>query len=693
MRTLITVTFIFTSICLFVLIGFTIRLDKNQGDLNSHSNIRYESYRTANELRKSSEDLTKLARTYISNGDSKYEDAYWEVLDIRNGKKARTDGRKISLKAIMDSLHFTEVEFALLAEAENNSNDLVMTETIAMNAVKGLFDDGNGNFTVQGEPDFELARRIMFDEKYHSDKSIIMKPIDDFFKELDRRTLETVNAFKSKSDSILTIILILAVFIWIVFTSLFLLLLRTIKRSALARKENEELRLKSESERITEMTYFIDHISKGNLEVDFSLKNEDDLLGKSLLKMRDNLKAIVAETNQVAMLAGRKGRLTERLDQEGKEGLWKDLSNSINNLLESVYTPIISIGKTINSLAEGDLTKRCEVESEGEISILANNLNIALQNLQELLSNISQNAGMLDNTALDFLDSSSSMNVSVQEVAATITQINSGTQSQAASIDESSVFFSKMQNSSKGIGLHAQKIHNVAKQGAQISSNGREMATNVMNTMSDISQLSEKTNQSMRVLTERSNQINHTLGVITEIASQTNLLALNAAIEASSAGDSGRGFSVIAEEIRKLAEDSKKSALDIENLIKEVQSDTKNASQVIADMNERVKVGQESSNTATEVFKEVATFSNETLAFSEDILGAIRIQEEDLNKVVGITESIVIVSEETAAGTEELTSSISELSQGMHNYNAKSERLTQMAKDLKSEVAKFKLYS
>ncbi|MFK7952202.1 MAG: methyl-accepting chemotaxis protein [Ekhidna sp.] len=691
MKKLLPIVFVFTSICLIVLIGFIVKLVENQKNLNKHSGIRYESYQAANELRQSSEDLTKLARTYISTGDSKYEDEYWEVLDIRNGTKEREDGRKISLKAMMKSLDFTDGEFGLLAQAEANSNDLVMTETIAMNAVKGLFDDGNGNFTVEKDPDFVLARRIMFDDKYHSDKSFIMKPIDSFFAELDKRTLETVNSYKDKGDNMLTVISILAGVIWIVFTMLFIILYRTLRRAASERKENEEFRLKSESERMTELAYFIDHISKGNLEVDFTIKNEDDLLGKSLLKMRDNLKAIVTETNEVATLAGIKGRLNERLDESTKEGLWKDLSSSINNLLESVSVPIMSIGEIINGMAEGDLTKRCTIESEGDIASLAENLNRALQNLQNLLSNISQNAGVLDVTALDLLESSDDMTVSVQEVASTTTQINSGTRSQATSIDASSVFFSKMQGSSKGIGDHAQKIHNAAKQGAEISNSGSEMAINVMETMNDISQFSEKTSQSMKVLTKRSEDINRTLGVITEIASQTNLLALNAAIEASSAGDSGRGFSVIAEEIRKLAEDSKNSAREIENLIREVQSDTLSASQVIDDMGKSVKLGRESSVESSKVFKEVAAYSNDTLAFSEDILAASAIQGVDLKKVVELTESIVIVSEQTATGTEELTSSITGLSNGMQNYNTKSKHLTQVAKHLRVEVEKFKL--
>jgi methyl-accepting chemotaxis protein len=133
-------------------------------------------------------DLTRLARTYVSTGNAKYEDLYWEVLDIRNGKKARPDGRKISLQKIMEDLGFSDAEFGKLKEAGKNSDGLVWTETIAMNAVKGLFHDNNKQFTIKKDFDFELARDLMFNAQYHQYVVEIMAPINDFFKLLDTRT-------------------------------------------------------------------------------------------------------------------------------------------------------------------------------------------------------------------------------------------------------------------------------------------------------------------------------------------------------------------------------------------------------------------------------------------------------------------------------------------------------------------------
>ena len=160
----------------------------NQRDFNrSHAN-RHDSLMLANELRASSDELTRLARTYVVTQDPTYEARYWAVLDVRNGKKPRPDGRTVSLRTLMKQQGFTSEEFAKLQEAEDNSNALVTTETIAMHAIKGEFDDGRGGYSRQGPPDAELARRIMHDEKYHDDKEVIMNPIGEFEAMLEGRT-------------------------------------------------------------------------------------------------------------------------------------------------------------------------------------------------------------------------------------------------------------------------------------------------------------------------------------------------------------------------------------------------------------------------------------------------------------------------------------------------------------------------
>ncbi|MBK8335256.1 MAG: methyl-accepting chemotaxis protein [Sterolibacteriaceae bacterium] len=193
---------------LAVVLGLSILNNRAEQDVGAKQELRYKSYLLADELRQSSDDLTRLARTYVTTGEARYEQQYNEILDIRNGRKPRpqdyhriywdfvaADGAKprpdeqaVALLDLMKQAGFSEAEFAKLKQAQANSDALVRTEVIAMNAVKGLFDDGKGNFTVKKEPDLELGRKLMHSADYHKFKAEIMKPVDEFFVLLDQRT-------------------------------------------------------------------------------------------------------------------------------------------------------------------------------------------------------------------------------------------------------------------------------------------------------------------------------------------------------------------------------------------------------------------------------------------------------------------------------------------------------------------------
>ncbi len=198
---------------LVALIGLGIgQLGKAARAESQANEARYASYLLAQELRQSSDDLTRLARTYVVSADPKWESQYLEVLDIRSGTKprpnayekiywdfraadidpARGSGVPVALTELMRQAGFSATEFAKLREAAANSNDLVKTETIAMNMVKGQFDDGKGGFTRKGEPDLASARTLMHDQNYHLYKARIMKPLDEFLSLLDQRTARDI---------------------------------------------------------------------------------------------------------------------------------------------------------------------------------------------------------------------------------------------------------------------------------------------------------------------------------------------------------------------------------------------------------------------------------------------------------------------------------------------------------------------
>jgi len=204
-----------------ILLAYSLFL--NEEELSKSQHTHFHSYLLADELRQSSDDLTRMARTYAATGDAEYERQYWTVLDIRNGKrprpvdynriywdfigkgnqKIRQDGETIPLRELMKREGFTSGEFNKLSLAQKYSDELVKTERIAMNAVKGIFQDDKGNFTVRKAPDRELAIKLMHDEAYHKMKINIMKPIDEFYIMFDERTSRSVAVYEKRSVDLL----------------------------------------------------------------------------------------------------------------------------------------------------------------------------------------------------------------------------------------------------------------------------------------------------------------------------------------------------------------------------------------------------------------------------------------------------------------------------------------------------------
>ena len=183
---------------------------------------RYTSYVLADELRQSSDDLTRLVRSYVITKDPSYERWYWAVLAIRNGQKPRpadynriywdfvtageppppaTGSVAVPLATLLERAGLSDEERALLAKAQANSDHLVRLERRAMNAVRGVFADTRGNYTVLGRPDPGLARALVFGKQYQVAKADIMRPLDAFLEHLDERTLSRVAAAEATLET------------------------------------------------------------------------------------------------------------------------------------------------------------------------------------------------------------------------------------------------------------------------------------------------------------------------------------------------------------------------------------------------------------------------------------------------------------------------------------------------------------
>lgn len=181
-----------------VLLGL-IELEHSMLKVNEAEQNRYESFVLAKEVTESSAALTKMVRSYVMTGNPEYEKKYWDIVAIGQGKLARPDGRTIPRLELMKEKGFSEAEFAKVSESQNNSFALIKTEDIAMHAMKGLYDDGSGNFTVKGQPNIELARKLVNDEHYEAEVEKIMKPVSEFFALLDQRTAQNIDEVKAQA--------------------------------------------------------------------------------------------------------------------------------------------------------------------------------------------------------------------------------------------------------------------------------------------------------------------------------------------------------------------------------------------------------------------------------------------------------------------------------------------------------------
>ena len=416
-----------------------------------------------------------------------------------------------------------------------------------------------------------------------------------------------------------------------------------------------------------------------------------ELQNQELTIQSKKLMEAIEETNYVINQAVELGNFDVRMDLDNKTGEWRAFGESVNLLFETISTPFNAINRIVNKLAKGDLTGRYQEEAKGEIKELAENLNMSLDSLSALLTEVASRVGSIGDSTEEMLTSGHEMNSSTGEISRAIAEISQGANEQVIKVDESSNIIEGILSFSKEMGTQAQSINEEAYEGVVNSDEGIGLMRQLNEAMNKVITISKNTNTAIASLISRADEISSVLNLTKEIAAQTNLLALNAAIEASQAGEYGRGFAVVAEEIRKLAEDSKKSTKEIEDLISGVQNETKSTAQLISEMDTSIQNSEEAVNLSLQAFEKLASSYNKTLEKSESIKDATSQQTKDISSVVEIIQHIVVIAEESAAATEETASSSSQLSTGMQNYTEKATNVSETVRGLIQKVDQFVL--
>ncbi|MEO2215872.1 methyl-accepting chemotaxis protein [Chromobacterium vaccinii] len=530
--------------------------------MSAASDNRYHSYLLASELRQSSDDLTRLGRTYVVTADPSYEQQYNRVLDIRNGKaprpqeynriywdfvaagqdKPRPDGETVPLQNLMKQAGFTDDEFAKLKEAQANSDGLVNLEVRAMNAVKGKFADAQGNYTVNGQPDMELARKLVHSKEYHQYKAKIMKPIDDFFVLLDQRTNTALQQARDRLSN--AQLMFLVTIILLVGEILFLILLGR-------RQLNVQL-----GGSVSEIEQVLQEIASGNLTVAVPNAPEHSALGQI-------------------------GVMNQRL---------RRLIGEVNNNAGELVSAVGSLHQTTN-----------------RISSDADQVNQA----------ISSNAATIEQ-----------ITVSVTHVADTTSDAN-------AIISQA--------NDSAERGRHAMQ---------QVSAEVGKLSL-AMATLGD----------TLHSLGKHSEEISSIVGVIKDIADQTNLLALNAAIEAARAGEQGRGFAVVADEVRKLAERTAQATTEITTMTQGMQQQTAGTVSSMQQARSTVDQSVDLAQSAANEIENIGGLMGQVVETFAQITHATREQSTAVGNIAHTTEHINGMTRSTSEVAQSASSTLDELNQ------------------------------
>lgn len=368
------------------------------------------------------------------------------------------------------------------------------------------------------------------------------------------------------------------------------------------------------------------------------------------------------------------------------------LSISIGLLMTRLITkPIKDIQALFAETEQGDFTVKGTYQSKDELGLLTSSFNKMVAGVRSIIETVGETSHQVASSSQELSASADESTKASEYISTTIQELAVGSDQQVESVENSRTVITGMTEFAGRISSNAEKAAATADQTAMMSLEGTKAINKVSTQMKSINETVVSLSEAFKHLTERSNEIGNITEVITSIAEQTNLLALNAAIEAARAGEQGKGFAVVADEVRKLAEQSAQSAEQITRLITIIQNDTKQTMNSVISATGEVKEGLVVVHEAGGAFQKIENSITEVVTQINDVTNLVKNLTAGASEIETAISGVKEVAETAAGSTQTVSAATQEQLASMEEIAAASQILAQNAEELQHLIQKFKI--